>query len=142
MRLANDWKEHRKMSYLMHEFDDVDLPYEYREMDGKELVDTVIRFFEEGSELLYPAKSYFVAIIYAERLHHYFGIGFYDALDEEGLLPDDKYFVRYSEAKDVYDGILSRLPGGFVRLSAAQKTVEYFKEEYLIGADSESNEPL
>ena len=71
-------KEKRKLSYLINEWDDVNLPYTF---DYNNISKQVIDFFINGSELLFPAKSYFVAIIYAKCLEKYFNEDFYESLN-------------------------------------------------------------
>lgn len=56
--------------------------------------DQVVDFFLTESELIYPAKSYFVAIVYAKCLEKYFGGSFFEYLNDPELLPDDTY-LRY-----------------------------------------------
>tara|TARA_B110001454_G_scaffold16145_2_gene14638 strand:- start:50917 stop:51330 length:414 start_codon:yes stop_codon:yes gene_type:complete len=69
---------------------------------------TVSYFRGKTTGLVYPAKSYFVGICYAKWIQQDFGDSFKDNLDDAELLfKNDPYFKRYSEAKDVYDQILS-----------------------------------
>ena len=131
------WRERRKLSYLIHDFDDYRLPYEYNE---KGIIDTVISFFRTESQLIYPAKSYFVAIVYARMLELYFNIPFYIALDTSDLLIEDNYFKSYTEDKMTYDSIINEVGTHIEKYEASKKTIAYFKEEFLIGTDSESNE--
>ena len=136
------WKTRRRLSYLMHEFDDFDLPYEVIEESDKKLVSRILRFFYEGSKLVYPAKSYFVAIVYAKMLERYFDISFYEALDQDDLLIDDSFYCPYRFRKEIYDKVLQELPKDFLTLKSTKKTIAYFKEEFLIGTDCESNESM
>lgn len=136
------WRARRRLSYLMHEFDDFDLPYEIVEESGKELVSRILRFFYEGSELIYPAKSYFVAIVYAKMLEQYFNISFYEALNQDDLLVDDRFYCPYRFRKEIYDEVLQELPKDFLTLESTKKTIAYFKEEFLIGTNCEGNESM
>lgn len=136
------WRARRKLSYLMHEFDDFDLPYEIVEESDKELVSRILRFFYEGSELIYPAKSYFVAIVYAKMLEQYFNISFYEALNQDDLLVDDRFYCPYRFRKEIYDEVLQELPKDFLTLESTKKTIAYFKEEFLIGTNCEGNESM
>ena len=61
-----DYKERRKLSYLINTFDDIDLDYIYIKQSKEDLVKLIIKFFNTESLLIYPAKSYFVAIVYAK----------------------------------------------------------------------------
>lgn len=126
-----DYKERRKLSYLINTFDDIDLDYIYIKQSKEDLVKLIIKFFNTESLLIYPAKSYFVAIVYAKCIEKYFHINFYDALNDEELLPDDKYFKTYNESKDIYDKVLESI-GDIYQYDSIDKTVKYFKQEYLI----------
>lgn len=126
-----DYKERRKLSYLINAFDDIDLDYIYIKQSKEDLVKLIIKFFNTESLLIYPAKSYFVAIVYAKCIEKYFHINFYDALNDEELLPDDKYFKTYNESKDIYDKVLESI-GDIYQYDSIDKTVKYFKQEYLI----------
>ena len=126
-----DYKERRKLSYLINAFDDIDLDYIYIKQSKEDLVKLIIKFFNTESLLIYPAKSYFVAIVYAKCIEKYFHINFYDALNDEELLPDDKYFKTYNESKDIYDKVLEFI-GDIYQYDSIDKTVKYFKQEYLI----------
>lgn len=68
--------------------------------------DAVKHFSDIVDEWIYPGKSYFVAICYANWITEDFTESFYEVLDDPNLLPDDPHFVRYSEAMEVYDDIL------------------------------------
>lgn len=137
-----NWRERRKLSYLMHDFDDINLPHEIKSMTDNQLVNTVVHFFETKSSLIYPAKSYFVAIVYAGLLERYFHIPFLKALSLDDLLPDDKWYVPYWKNSVVYDKILCKVPKDFLSLPSTIKTTNYFKEEFLIGTDCESNKQV
>ena len=126
-----DYKERRKLSYLINAFDDIDLDYIYIKQSKEDLVKLIIKFFNTESLLIYPAKSYFVAIVYAKCIEKYFHINFYDALNDEELLPDDKYFKTYNESKDIYDKVLESIDNIY-KYDSIDKTVKYFKQEYLI----------
>ena len=126
-----DYKERRKLSYLINTFDDIDLDYIYIKQSKEDLIKLIIKFFNTKSLLIYPAKSYFVAIVYAKCIEKYFHINFYDALNDEELLPDDKYFKTYDESKDIYDKVLESI-GDIYQYDSIDKTVKYFKQEYLI----------
>ena len=126
--MRDDLKEKRKLSYLMNIWDDVNLPHI---IDNKNIIDQVINFFKTESELIYPAKSYFVAIVYAKCMEKYFNVPFYEALDDKELLFDDFYFKPYSESKEVYDKIIENI-GDIWYYRSIDKTVDYFKKEFLI----------
>ena len=126
-----DYKERRKLSYLINAFDDIGLDYIYIKQSKEDLIKLIIKFFNTESLLIYPAKSYFVAIVYAKCIEKYFHINFYDALNDEELLPDDKYFKTYNKSKDIYDKVLESIDNIY-KYDSVDKTVKYFKQEYLI----------
>ncbi|MGN1394121.1 MAG: hypothetical protein ACI4V7_08875 [Succinivibrionaceae bacterium] len=122
--------EKRQLSYLLHEWDDINLPYT---VNYKNIPNQVIKFFKTESKLVYPAKTIFVAIIYAKCLEEFFKVPFYEALDDDDLLPDDKYFkdYKYSKYKKEYDKILLKI-GNIWQYDSILKTIYYFKKEFLI----------
>lgn len=126
-----DYKERRKLSYLINAFDDIGLDYIYIKQSKEDLIKLIIKFFNTESLLIYPAKSYFVAIVYAKCIEKYFHINFYDVLNDKELLPDDKYFKTYNESKDIYDKVLESIDDIY-QYDSIDKTVKYFKQEYLI----------
>ena len=135
-----DWKYRRKLSYLINDFNDTGLDYTVKKYGSdEELVNEIVDFFISGSRLIYPAKSYFVAIVYAKLLECYFNENFYDCLDDEGLLPDDSFFVPYNRNRNVYNAVLSKI-GDPLEYKAAEKTKEYFYQEFLLyGTDNKDN---
>lgn len=136
------WHSRRALANLMHDYDDYDLEYKEEFRTDEKTAEQVLLFFRNGSELIQPAKSFFVAIVYAALMEAYFSIPFYEALSMPDLLTEDKWFRPYDKAKGIYDRILLVLPHDFLSLPSVQKTKAYFKEEFLIGADSESNQAL
>jgi hypothetical protein len=125
------WKEARKLSYLMYNFDDINLEHEYLNLSDEEIINITVNFFKSESKLIYPPKSYFVAIIYAHYISKYFNENFYELLDDEELLFDDKYFVIYSKKKYVYDEIISKIDN-IEDYSSILPTLKYFNQEFLI----------
>lgn len=125
-------KDLRKQSYLMNIWDDVNLPHTENYVD---IVDQIVNFFNTESQLIYPAKAYFVAIVYAKCMEKYFFEDFYKMLDDPELLSDDKYFVTYENDKNTYDSVLVLLKKDILSYPSTQKTENYFKKEFLIGAN-------
>ena len=125
------WEARRKLAYQYKEFRDVNLPHTFEYISDAHVVKQTIKFFIEGSELIYPAKSYFVAIVYAACLEKYFKVPFFSALSEINLLPDDDYFTSYMYKPDMYDEILNYI-GDIWQYKSIEPTVAYFKEEFLI----------
>ena len=132
-----DWKKIREISYLFNEFDDIDLPFVYIDMDKNVLIDTIVNFFKTESDLIYPAKSYFVAIIYAKAIEKYFHKNFYLTLDDNRLLPDDFYFKTYTESKEIYDSVLDKIDNVW-QYPSINATLKYFYQEFLIGTNNQT----
>lgn len=126
--MKEELKAKRKLSYLLNIWDDVNLLYIF---NNDNVEDQVVNFFLTESELIYPAKSYFVAIVYAKCLEKYFGGSFFEYLNDSELLPDDTYFKIYSQDKSTYDNIINRI-GDIWQYPSICKTVNYFKKEFLI----------
>lgn len=126
--MKEELKAKRKLSYLLNIWDDVNLLYIF---NNDNVEDQVVNFFLTESELIYPAKSYFVAIVYAKCLEKYFGGSFFEYLNDPELLPDDTYFKIYSQDKSTYDNIINRI-GDIWQYPSICKTVNYFKKEFLI----------
>ena len=135
-----NWKNRRKLSYIINDFDDVNLPYTVRTYDSDEaLIKEIVYFFINGSELIYPAKSYFVALVYAKLLEKYFGVDFYTVLEDKELLPDDIFFVTYNNSREIYDSVL-KIIGNPLDYEAAEKTKKYFYQEFMVdGANNKNN---
>lgn len=127
--MKQKYKELRQLSYLLNIWNDYIDNYN---INFDDISSQVINFFETESALTYPAKSFFVAIIYAKAFETYFGENFYDMLDDKELLIDDKYFVIYSDAKHIYDKILTKIDTSkILYYNSAKTTVQYFKQEFL-----------
>jgi hypothetical protein len=108
--MNNDWKFRRQTFYAMNGDDFTD------DLDKNEIpmifdqdtvvVDAVNYAIAHDSVMRYPGKSYSIAIHYASWLEDFFGVNFYEVLDDPELLPDDPYFVPYSKDKGTYDEII------------------------------------
>jgi hypothetical protein len=133
-----DWRKRRTISYIKNStnFGDTHLDFFEVQMDNDQLFNIIIKFFETKSELLYPAKSYYVAIIYAWLLNKYFGEDIRIALNYADLLNyDDMYFVRYDDNKDLYDRLIEKVIENLekgVYDSSIEETRSYFNKEFII----------
>lgn len=141
MKLPIEIQEKRKLANLFQEYDDVNLPIEIlNSATDDEIADRVIEFFIEGSALIYPFKSYFVAIVYAACMMKYFSKYFnkdiVDPLKCEDLLDKDDFFVPYNDKTNViYNKVLRWFEKQRVEildLPSTNKTHDYFKQEFLI----------
>lgn len=124
-------KNRRNLSYLMNNFDDYISNCSHQSFSKTKLIEQIIEFFKTKSELIYPAKSYFVAIIYAKCMEKYFKLDFYSCLSDVELLPDDESFIPYQYSSYIYDKVL-RDVGDIWQYPSIYKTVEYFKQEFLV----------
>lgn len=102
----------------------------------EELIDTIlIHFTEPIDEVIYPAKSFFVAIMYSFLLGAMFGEDLYVSLSDPDLLfNNDPYFVPFnSQTMDIYQGVLHRLPRQLnYELPQIKNVIEYFTKEMLM----------
>lgn len=113
----------------------VDIPLV--EMQPRQLANYVIDyFFDPVHIILYPAKSYAVAVIYSMLLEQYFSIPIKTSLRDPHLLFGNDYHYRpYQHNKEVYDIILKHMNGfhGLVyEVPQVGATVDYFLQEFFI----------
>ena len=142
-QLPKEIQEKRKLSYLFKEFDDTNLARIVLNFaTDDEIADSVIEFFVEGSALVYPPKSYFVAIVYAACMLKYFPEHFKDIVEPlkcVDLLDKDDFFRPYfSKTAPIYNKILQWLERERIEIldyASTMKTHSYFKEEFLITED-------
>ena len=110
--------------------------YIFLELPGQALVDHIVDYFTIPlTQVIYPAKSYAVAIIYAQLLKEYFGVPFFKSLDDPDLfMGTDKYYIPYSRAKHVYDQVLERINYEKFnrRFPQTRATISYFRKEFYI----------
>lgn len=99
-------------------------------VEHPELIENAIKYFKDQSfPLIYPAKSYAVAIIYATLIEQHYGFALRDVLDDEDLfLGNDDFFVPYSKDPITYEAILERLSEmpDWINSGWAPKTAHYF----------------
>lgn len=101
--------------------------------------DVVNYFTTEQTTLIFPAKSYAVAIIYALLINVVFGDDVFETLSDPNLLAgNDKYFTSYAADPVTYDRVFSALPWLSAETiqnlpySQVKATVEYFRAEVLL----------
>lgn len=141
--LPKEIRAKRELAYLYKEFDDLNLPRTVlHSVTDDEIVEHVIEFFVEGSTLVYPYKSYFVAVVYAACMMKYFHTYFADITDalscEDLLNYDDEFFVPYNKKTNVYNRILRFFEDerqDILSFESTRKTENYFREEFLITED-------
>ena len=135
--MMSTWKDRRRLAYLIYDFDDINLPYIYIEESKEDLINRIILFFQTESELIYPAKSFFVAIVYSKCIEKFFNINFYTVLNDKELLPDDRFFKTYSEASEIYDKVLKKITDIW-EYKSINATLKYFYQEFLIGINNQT----
>jgi len=90
-------------------------------------------------KIIYPAKSYFVGLVYARLLRDCFFEDPYACLDDPGLLHNnDPYFRPYSEAKAIYDTVLEAMNGWNFDLTVGEipDVKSYFDQEFMLDQDA------
>lgn len=107
-----------------------------------DLVESIKSYFHgEVWDLIYPTKSYVVAITYAWLLEVHFGEDMYEVLDDPDLLfGNDKWFVPYSQNKKVYNAAIDAVSDTLENMvadiskvpSQLQATVQYFMDEFMV----------
>lgn len=98
-----------------------------------ELVENALKYFEAATfPLIYPAKSYAVAIIYATLNEQHYGIPLLETLSDPDLfLGHDQYFKPYQADPATYNAILKRLGDlpDWIDKGWAPQTAEYWRLE-------------
>jgi len=134
-------KDHKLRQQMFHHLESTDDWLEDKDvvvldLPPAELIAHIINYFTIPiNKLIYPAKSYAVAIIYAHLLNEHFGVNFYTALKDPDLLAgNDPYFVPYDRAKDIYDSVIDHVAvhGYRSELPQVKKTTEYFYREFYL----------
>ena len=134
--MTTDYKLRQEMFHHLFNPDDriEEHPWLYRYSTQQQLVDDIKDYFTVPVEtLLYPSKSYAVAVIYAKLLRKYFGVPVLESLRDPDLLyGNDKFFEPYQTgfSADVYNSVIF-LPFN-VDLPQVAKTIEYFKQEFFL----------
>ena len=102
-------------------------------VEDPELVENALHYFKEATwPLIYPAKSYAVAIIYATKLNEIYGIDIETILSDEDLfLGQDPYFVPFGKDPETYREIMHRLESvpDWINSGWAPQSVEYCLKE-------------
>ena len=100
------------------------------------IVDMVNRYLGGfvPDKIIYPAKSYFVAIVYSRLLRDHFGEDPVESLSCETLLyGNDPHFKSYLIDKHIYDKILETYGWDFdLSLGEIPDVVNYFESEFMI----------
>ena len=79
---------------------------------------------EGGDPLVFPAKSYIVAICYADFIARHYQEDFYQVLRYPHLLHDDEHFSPYSEENQViYDVLIPHVMSETFKLSELYQVI-------------------
>lgn len=89
-------------------------------------------------KVIYPAKSYFVAIVYARLLRDHFGEDPYLVLEDPNLLHgNDPYFKTIHNDGGVYMSVINAFGWDFdLTLGEIPDVAEYFREEFMLDQDA------
>lgn len=102
----------------------------------KDIYSDICDYIEKDPEevgWVYPAKSYIVAICYAQWISMDFSEDFYELLDSEDLLyGNDPYFVRYSDDKELYDKTIEKFGRDLPNKGVIPHIRKFYKEEFMI----------
>ncbi len=140
----SDWKLRQDLYHrLNREHPDEYGPDDIQMMDDTSdsaIIEMVVRYLNGyiPEKVIYPAKSYFVAIVYARLLRDNFMEDAYDVLDDPMLLfGNDPYFRTYGEAKAIYDSVLDQTSWDFdLTLGEIPDVKSYFDEEFMLDQDA------
>lgn len=140
--LRRDLQLRRQKSnqFYQHYCDEV-ITVDYQTLNNQELIKQVLDFFFIECLCIYPAKYIFCNIVYSYYLQKYFGLDFYQQLNDKDTLTNSPYYCLYSDRKDVYDQVIEKVYTQIEQLPSCRKTRLYFKQEFLI-FDEDFNEIL
>lgn len=132
--MTNDWKIRQEIYHKLNNNHDDDLNnVDIIECDNSQILDYALEYFKNDKlGWVYPAKSYVVAICYANWLSEDFGGDFYEYLDDPELLyQNDPYFIPYSLDKHTYDSIICNID--LKKSSGIVPDIRtYYEQEFMI----------
>lgn len=101
-------------------------------------IEDAVLYLKTGETFLrFPGAARAVAIAAADLVSREFGEDFYEVLNDPSLMNNnDPYFVKYSDAKDVYDEIIKQCARELINWKSErmQITERLLKEEYMLDA--------
>lgn len=96
------------------------------------------QWYENDAPLVFPSKSYNVAVIYARLLEHYFKCPAQEYLQDPLLLHGrDQFYQPYAEYPELYDHLLETITYESIVASenpSVKKTIGYFNQEFMVGS--------
>ena len=105
----------------------VHIPQDNILYSNENLIETIMNQFSDLKNIFIPAKSYCVALVYADELMKDYGGNVIDYLSDQELLLNDIHFVTYDKNKETYDYFLKN--DSWKSTPMAQRIKEYYKKE-------------
>lgn len=100
----------------------------YTEENIKE--DALKHFHERVEDLIYPAKSYFVAYCYAYWISVDYNEDFWELLNDPDLLAgNDPYYKTYDEDSKIYDFLFDHVDWPIAMTGMTPDVKEYYDAE-------------
>ena len=137
--------EHKKRQALYLNItqkpDDSDKEIVIKNNTSAELIQDILDYFiNDTNQLIYPSKSYAVAIIYSHLIFKYFGVDIYKSLKDKDLfLGTDKFFAPYnSQTRHIYNRTLKSLKQRDLldfeasTVSQVKSSVGFFAKEFFL----------
>lgn len=104
--------------------------------DAASVIETVCRYMSGWvpEKVVYPAKSYFVAIVYARLLWDHFKQDPVEALMHDDLLfGNDPHFKSYHNAEHIYNAVIEVFGWDFdLTLGEIPDVEDYFRAEFML----------
>jgi len=121
---------HKLSSELTDNLNEVDVIYRTNQLD-KDISDYITLPPEEMG-WVYPAKSYVVAVCYAQWLSEDFDEDLYTLLNHKSLLyNNDPYFKEYNKDKETYNKLIKTFGLPLPNTGVIPHIREYYLKEFL-----------
>jgi hypothetical protein len=142
-----EWKVRQEVYHRLNQYyadqygpDDIEM---MEHVDTNSIIETVAKYLSGWvpEKVVYPAKSYFVALVYSRLLRDHFQEDPFEALSDQDLLyGNDPYFQAYgqtSENDQIYDSIIQAFGWDFdLSLGEIPDVADYFREEFMLDQDA------
>jgi len=131
-----DWKIRQEMYHRMNDdfgddLSDKDIQYRYDTIVG-DCVD-YIKKPKEDTGWMYPAKSYVVALCYAQWISEDFKEDFNELINDPDLLyNNDPHFVIYKDSEDEYKGIIEKMGLPLPFTGVVPDIRKYYEREFML----------
>lgn len=128
-----EWKLRQNLYHRLNKEHSDDLNKVDIRMEDDTVTWALKHFNERVDDWVYPAKSYFVAICYANWLAEDFKLNFVDLLNDPDLLHgNDPYFVPYKKDMRTYVDIIGQLNFPIPMKGMVPDVREYYEQEFMI----------